>query len=191
MELLPSTALIGIGAFEISASIVSVYCCSSFSCRLEYQYLVFSLSIILSKVRYGRHTFSNPSTSPILTLSVTRAIISVGDIICANCEFVSIRSNRGSNSHTFSHGSTKRSTATLNIRSMISNSISEKSLGLSRGTPFPPNILSTTTYPRFCAISMTMLPFNGDAFTIPSNTGFDNAFENSEYVTASEFITST
>ena len=35
---------------------------------------------------------------------------------------------------------------------------------------------------------MTMLPFNGDAFTIPSNTGFDNAFENSEYVTIGELV---
>ena len=41
------------------------------------------------------------------------------------------------------------------------------------------------------AISIIIFPFNGAKLTIPRSTGFDNAFENSEYVTASEFITST
>lgn len=36
-----------------------------------------------------------------------------------------------------------------------------------------------------------IFPFKGAKLMIPNKTGFDSALENSEYDTASEFITST
>ena len=147
---------------------------------VEYQYFVFNLSITGSKVRYGRQIFIRPSTSPIFTLIVIIAIISLGEIIWANCEFVSIRSSLGCKSTTFSHGSRSRSTQTPIILSIISNSISEKSRTFANGSPLPPSIRSTMVYARFEAISRITEPFNGEKLTIPRTTGLESAFENSE-----------
>ena len=74
------------------------------------------------------------------------------------------------------------------IRSIIKSSISENSLVLSRESPLPPSIRSTIAYPRPEAISTIIFPCNGAKLTMPSSTGFESAFVNSEYVTASEFI---
>ena len=115
----------------MAVSIVSSYECSSFSFIVENQYLVLSLSITGSSVSNGRHIFISPSTSPILILSVTIAIVSLGEIIWANWEFVSILSRRGDILTTFSHGSWKRLTHIEIILSNIDSSISEKSLSLS------------------------------------------------------------
>ena len=153
--------------------------------------MVLSLSITGSSKVYGRHTFIRPSTSPILRLIVIIAIVSVGDIICANCEFVSILSSLGVTLITFSHGSFKRLTHIEKILSIMVSSISEKSLSLSRAVPVPPSSLSTIANPRFDAISITILPANGFILTTPSRTGLDKAFENSEYITTSEFTIST
>ena len=105
---------------------------------------------------------------------------SLGDIICANCELVSIRSSLGCISTTFSQGSLKRLTHTLNILSSIVSSISENSLGLSSAVPAPPKSRSTIANPRLDAISITTLPSRGSKLTTPSNTGLESAFANSE-----------
>lgn len=43
-----------------------------------------------SITKCGIHIFIIPATFPIFILSVTRAMISLGDIICTTCELVSI-----------------------------------------------------------------------------------------------------
>ena len=119
------------------------------------------------------------------------AVISPGDINCANCEFVSILSNRGSIDTTLSHGSTSRFVHTSKTLSKIISSISVKSLFLSNGAPPPPNIRSTIVNPRFAESSMIMFPSNGAKLTTPKITGLESAFANSEYVFASALTTST
>ena len=128
---------------------------------------------------YGSTTFIRPSTSPILILTVITAVISDGEIICANCEFVSILSSLGFTSKTFAHGSRRRFTQTFIIRSISRSSISEKSRSLSNGSPFPPSNRSTIVYPSLEAISIMIFPFSGEKSTTPRRTGFDKAFENS------------
>ena len=191
ITLFPRTALIGICALDIRLSIASLYDLLSLSCMVENQYLVLSLSITGSRTPNGRHIFIKPSTSPILTLIVTIAIVSLGEIICANCELVSILSSLGEILTTFCQGSLKRFTQIVKIRSRITSSISEKSLSLSKALPAPPRSLSTIANPRLDAISIIMLPLNGCIPTTPKRTGLERALENSEYITDSELTTST
>ena len=113
-------------------------------------------------------------------LIVTMAIISLGEIIWANWELVSILSILGTMLKTFCQGSLKRLTQILKILSIIESSISEKSLPLDNGLPAPPSNLSIITKPRLEAISNTILPSNGSKSTTPRSTGLDNALENSE-----------
>ncbi len=147
---------------------------------LEYQYFVFNLSITGSTDANGIHIFINPSTDPILMLSVTIAVISLGDINCANCEFVSIRSSRGSIVTTLSQGSTIRLVHISRIFSKIISSISVNSLLFARGAPPPPSIRSTIVNPIFVARSIIILPSNGAKLTTPRSTGLESALANSE-----------
>ena len=75
---------------------------------------------------------------PIFIINVTIEIISLGDIICANCELVSIRISLGSIPITLAQGSLSKLVHTLNIRSIKVSSISENSRFFSSGYPPPP-----------------------------------------------------
>ncbi len=132
-----------------------------------------------------------PSTSPILMLSVTTAIISPGAIIWANWGFVSSLLSTGDISRTFLQGSRRSCVNMIIIFCMIESSISEKSLEKLMGSPSPPSILSIIAKAILVARSIIMLPPRGSKATIPSMLGLDSAFVNSLNVTVSELATVT
>ena len=144
-----------------------------------------------SSVKNGRQKLMKPSTSPILMLSVTMAIISLGAITCANCGFVSTLLSSGDISTTFFHGSRKSCVSMTSIFCMIESSISENSRFFSSGIPIPPSILSSIAYARFVARSMMIVPLSGEKLMIPSILGLDSALVNSLKVTVSELATVT
>ena len=87
--------VVGMSIFATYVSSISYLAYPGKAYMSDWNAFVFSLSITSSSVRYGRQIFIKPSTPPILMLTVTIAIISVGEMICANCGFVSIRSRYG------------------------------------------------------------------------------------------------